>query len=193
VATKDREKQLSVDPLNCWYVVFGALYELYHVLSAIFLGVGSGIVHKENEDILATFLRFTLGRAVNIPELVNASDSQVMIVRNSGCIATAIFTLIIHLINVKTSKLNSARSAAWISAAEAIITDLLGCGIRELGPTNLLCGNFGVILINSMWRDCSHSSNQPLKVITKMINVTLMREAQAGGVIPWPMVKRVRF
>ena len=172
----------------CWYAVFGALHELFHVLSAIFLGVGSGTVHKEDEDIPATFLRFALGRAVNIPELVNANDSQVMIVRNSGCIATVIFAMIIHLINVKTSKLNSASSAAWISAAEAIITDLLGCGIRGLGPTTLLCGNFEVILINPMWRDCSHSRKETLKLLTKMINVTMMREAQASGVIPWPIV-----
>ena len=169
----------------CWYIIFGAIHELFHVLSAVFLGVGSGIARNEGGSILATFLRFALGRAVNIPELVNANPSQVMIVRNTGWIASVILALIIYLISVKTSRLKSARPAAWISAVEAIITDLIGFGIRGLSPTTLLCGNFGVILINPMWRESSESSKQALKLLTKMINVTMMQGAQAGGVITW--------
>lgn len=168
-----------------WYLIFGAFHEISHILAAAILGLGGTTIIPNVHVLFTTLVRITLGRTVFIPGLSNANPFQVLIVCHSGWISSVVLAALVHLLHIKTSKLSSARSAAWITAIEAITTDLLGFGICGLSSTTLLCGNFGVILVNPLWTADSKSSKQALDLLVKMLNVTMMRGAQSGGVITW--------
>jgi len=92
--------------------------------------------------------------------------------------------------------------AAYITAVESIASDLMGFvpkmakNILLLGgggssaatsPTSsiqllLHCGNFGIILLNSQWINVD-GGQRALSVLEKMVEVTMMRGAQSGGVV----------
>jgi hypothetical protein len=91
--------------------------------------------------------------------------------------------------------------AAYIAAVESITSDLMGFvpkmakNILLLGggssaatsPTSsmqllLHCGNFGIILLNSQWINVD-GGQRALSVLEKMVEVTMMRGAQSGGVV----------
>ena len=87
---------------------------------------------------------------------------------------------------------SAATIAAVVTALEAVSTDLLGLGVpSSLGAVassssssssvTLLCGNFGVILINAAWA----GKKEALDILEKMIEVTMMRGAQSGGVVTY--------
>jgi hypothetical protein len=77
---------------------------------------------------------------------------------------------------------------AYVVALEAISTDLFGLVpmsglMKSAGATSILfCGNFGIILINSNWVTVD-GGKAALNVLEKMVNVTMMRGAQSGGVV----------
>jgi hypothetical protein len=167
------------------YLLFGALHELAHLLAARSLGLTTTFSCTA-QSILVGLLQATLARAVSIPELANATPSQLFIVQHSGWVVSLLAACCFHKLHVKNSKWSTAAQlASWITAAEAISTDLLGFGIAGIGPVTLLCGNFGVILINPVWTFDSESSKTALDLLVKMIEVTMMRGAQSGGVITW--------
>ena len=75
---------------------------------------------------------------------------------------------------------SSARLAFWLTALDAAITDVFDAAPRE--PSQLLCGNFGLILLNHAWC-CSENGKKAFDVLEKMVYVTMMRGAQSGGVV----------
>jgi hypothetical protein len=84
--------------------------------------------------------------------------------------------------------------AAYVVALEAISTDLLGLVphyCQQLSATTsstttttirFFCGNFGLILLNNDWI-CHDGGVRALDMLQEMINVTMMRGAQSGGVV----------
>eukprot|EP00581_Thalassiosira_minuscula_P013408 CAMPEP_0183716566 /NCGR_PEP_ID=MMETSP0737-20130205/10436_1 /TAXON_ID=385413 /ORGANISM="Thalassiosira miniscula, Strain CCMP1093" /LENGTH=1583 /DNA_ID=CAMNT_0025945857 /DNA_START=119 /DNA_END=4870 /DNA_ORIENTATION=+ len=78
--------------------------------------------------------------------------------------------------------------AAYITALEAIVTDLLGFTprfnpyIQDTTRILCFCGNFGVLLLNPSWLNID-GGRTALGVLEKMVNVTMMRGAQSGGVV----------
>ena len=43
------------------------------------------------------------------------------------------------------------------------------------------CGNFGIVLLNAAW--CSQNGERAYDLLEKMVNVTMMRGAQSGGIV----------
>lgn len=85
--------------------------------------------------------------------------------------------------------------AAYVTAMDAIWTDLLQMdpypfftsGFSFNDDTNtsrvvFFCGNFGIILLHSSWCD-DHGGRSALDILQKMIEVTMMRGAQSGGIV----------
>ena len=93
--------------------------------------------------------------------------------------------------------------AAYITAVESVTSDLMGffpklvknfllgsvgSGIASSSASTssiellLHCGNFGVILLNSQWINID-GGQRALSVLEKMVEVTMMRGAQSGGVV----------
>ena len=101
------------------------------------------------------------------------------------------------------SAATAAGVAAVVTALDAISTDLLGFlptagshshaaaaagasasygyGYGCTAASVLFCGNFGVILINAAWA----GRKEALDVLEKMVQITMMRGAQSGGVVTY--------
>ena len=84
--------------------------------------------------------------------------------------------------------------AAYVTAMEAIMTDLFGFvpSMDHRPPHDNLesrdsilicfCGNFGILLLNPAWLSID-GGKTALDILEKMVNVTMMRGAQSGGVV----------
>ena len=112
-------------------------------------------------------------------------------------------------------------SAAYITAFESITSDLMGFvpqmaksflhldsssspSLSDDSSIKLLlhCGNFGILLLNSQWINID-GGQRALSMLEKMVEVTMMRGAQSGGVVTFepasgggegcnPVIKGVR-
>jgi hypothetical protein len=53
----------------------------------------------------------------------------------------------------------------------------------SLSTVTFFCGNFGVILLHSAWLDDKSGRKSSIGILQKMIEVTMMRGAQSGGIV----------
>ena len=118
-----------------WYILFGALHELAHVCTALLLGYS-----------LRTDAAFWVG--VLLQRRTDLAVDDCELVRHAGWIASCVIAIVLY----KTKKLEKCKTAAFVTALEALSTDLLGLGhllpaIGSSTTTAVLCGNFGVILL----------------------------------------------
>ena len=176
----------SYKTLLAWYILFGALHEATHVVTALFIGVpwSDGILR---DGIMPFLLRTLLGRqsVVFTTEDGGLCETELWIVRHAGWIASLVLALQIP------RRFQNARWAAVLTACEAISTDLLqfnvilkGMTITTLGEASasvFYCGNFGIILLHHLW--LTDQGQSALDILEKMVKVTMMRGAQSGGVI----------
>lgn len=168
-----------------WYIFFGCLHEASHLISASINGHSDGII--QYDGILPFMYRLFIGRYSIIPELVNHDFDQGNIVRHSGWIFSVIVALLICMFSQK--KHNNAKIAACVTALEAITTDLFkwnalpGMCDPLLASRSAIffCGNFGIIALHHLWFE--NQGKAALDVLEKMVNITMMRGAQSGGVV----------
>lgn len=178
----------NIDPKTClikmviWYFLFGAAHELIHALAAFSFDLHHGMMYN-NESVLLFLLRITLGRALHLPLMEkSATDLQFALVRHVGWI----FSLCIAFAFANSNNIpnkKEAKTAAIITAMEAVATDLLGFG--AVGRATFLCGNFGLILVNPAWTSGPDHGKTALQILKKLVEVTMMRGAQTGGVVCW--------
>lgn len=167
-----------------WYLFCGVLHEGSHVLTASLLGLSAGL------DTPVVFLaKAALGRACSVPALL---DDQTLawkagLVQHAGWIFSAVLALFLVFYGRGKKNMKPFQSAAVVTALEALSTDLLGIGIvAGVSSATLFCGNFGVILLHSGWTDAPGDYGKTaLDLLQKMIEVTMMRGAQTGGVVTW--------
>ena len=102
------------------------------------------------------------------------------LIRHAGWLASIFVALLC------TWAVDSVASAvAWLTAAEAIQSDLLrvaqpGANGSVSGDANaFFCGNFGLILLNGA------NKHMVSPLIRKMIKITVMRGAQSAGVVTY--------
>lgn len=161
--------QHSWQSLLGWYFVLGALHEVAHVVFAILTGQSDNLL----DDGIATFLtRLVLLRQCNLPALACGLSGD--IVRHAGWVTSAV--LVYYFRNNNTACL-----AASLVALEAMSTDLLGLVPCSPNSNVLFCGNFGIILLHKAWS--SNGGTSALDILEKMVQVTMMRGAQSGGVV----------
>jgi hypothetical protein len=132
------------------------------------------------------------------------------IARHTGWIFSVLLALGMHAMNLRSrrgphqpkkqpsesqstflmmiSSITMETFVAYVVALEAISTDLFGLVpmsglMKSAGATSIFfCGNFGIILLNSNWMTVD-GGKAALNVLEKMVNVTMMRGAQSGGVV----------
>ncbi len=89
---------------------------------------------------------------------------------------------------------NGILMAALVTAMEAITTDFIGWDpllplyVGTIRQT-FYCGNFGVILLSRTWFDNKETTSDALDTLQQMIEVTMMRGAQSGGVVFYQPMK----
>ena len=180
-----------------WYFFFGLLHELSHLFAAWLL-LGPIFPDAERSrparSVWIQLLQALIGRACFITTAQTnderGSDFSFQLVRHIGWISSLLLACILQW--GPASKISAnCRRAAWITCLEALCTDLLGQGGGGGSATPgsmagyfLFCGNFGIVFMNSNWLDEKGGQNA-MNMLQKMINITMMRGAQSGGILAW--------
>ena len=117
-------------------------------------------------------LRALFARHVDIPMAAECKRCREL-VRHAGWIVSLLFAF-------ACAAYRAGREvvvAAALTAAEALASDLLA----GAGPPSdrFFCGNFGMLLLDAAWG----ASDSALLILQRMAEVTMMRGAQAGGVV----------
>jgi hypothetical protein len=162
--------------------LLGACHELSHVIAALYFDCFDGAMYPD-ETYLALIVRVVLGRAIDLPALADADESISAIVRHIGWICSTVLAVAVVWAGFQD---NSIANAAVVTAIDALATDFFRLGTTSATTsTMMLCGNFGLILINPSW--ISHPDNgiTALKILQKLVEITMMRGAQTGGVVTW--------
>ena len=171
------------------YVVFGALHELFHILTAKALGYPVFNDIHDMTSIIPTLFGMLFGRTTILPSLGQAEEFHVTLIRHAGWVGSLILYVSIYLIVSHGSHqrsrlapqcsfnfiLKNLQSAALVTLLEALTTDLLGFSILG-GKTTFCCGNFGVIILNNAWVQTPGDNGKTvLDLLEKMISITMMR------------------
>lgn len=214
-----------------WYALFGAFHELFHIITALAIGLLDFSTARENWKTL--IVDALVARQVSIPFRYNHDPAtlawKVAILRLTGWMFSVFLAVFLHwkihrsssssitTTDTMTKSKPSARVrcviAAYATAVDAIATDLFGFPKLHLPPAvlsaagsfsslssfmsillpfdttasivrpgiDLSCGNFGVILLHSAWFE--KGGKYAFDILEKMIQVTMMRGAQSGGVV----------
>ena len=194
-----------------YYVVFGALHECAHVIAAALLHVLLYGGHLDAflrsffaDGVPTVMFRTVFARQTVVPLVTSNNDALFIetMTRHSGWMFSVIVAAVLAYMypNCYRAKLGASASstiiiAATITAVEAIWTDLLCLSVIPLfGPASsgitFFCGNFGLIVINSAWTS-KDNGRHALDLLEQMVNVTMMRGAQSGGVITYCRSKRL--
>ena len=173
------------------YIICGLLHEAAHISVASLYYSQSlefGVSPKSVVLLQAVFGRCSI---IQLSE-----EEHHDIIRHAGWIFSVLLAIVCHLLHnyKRTTKndtddssiLGNIAMVAYIVAFEAIVTDLL-----QLTPMHTamqkdsiicFCGNFGILLLNPSWLSID-GGRTALDVLEKMVNVTMMRGAQSGGVV----------
>ena len=154
-----------------YHWLFGVLHELAHL--AILLGVGLKLKHVLTRDNAVGAL---WKRRVQVSASA-ITRGKACVVRHAGWIASV--ALAIAMEHQQHSA--CVRAAAWLTAVEALATDLLRLGhdhtLRR--TVRFACGNFGLLLL-----DLANKQLVP-EVLKRMVEITMARGAQCGGVVSY--------
>ena len=195
-----------------WYFVFGILHELSHAFIAL-LCIESNQINSWWKDInwrdLLLYRRFEFNPS--LLHEIGDSNRSVFVIRHSGWIASVTIAFVLHLLSSRPIRNDSSdgssknsnffkwcQLAAYMTAIDAVSTDLFQTNpfsVHSVFPTHreqlestnkstitFFCGNFGVILLHSAWL-YEDGGQTTLNLLRKMIEVTMMRGAQSGGIV----------
>jgi hypothetical protein len=168
------------------YLLAGFLHEVTHLVTAmILLGI---------HQVPTNWIGLIIGRSCTIPFLEESEEWEISFIRHAGWIGSIFLTVLVGFMmsvcfdqsnNNHTSTMNAIYWAFLVTALEAISTDLVGFS-SYFNKTTFLCGNFGIILLNSAWTTTPDDYGKTaLDLLEKMIEITMMRGAQTGGVVAW--------
>ena len=207
---KRRRPDVSLGWAIACYAAFGALHEVSHLAAAWAVGRLPPAYHPGLHNVA----RALLGRHVVVATGAGGDEGtwawKDHLVRHAGWMASAALAFVALQSTQPPSSTvagdddddddaeggprwslsTAARVAAVVTFIEAVSTDLLGLipaasanysSDATAFVTTLFCGNFGVILINAAWA----GKREALDVLEKMVQITMMRGAQSGGVVTW--------
>ena len=195
-----------------WYVLAGAWHELAHVGSMMMLMMmnkDGAFFYPNSVKALKSFssfaLKSALGRSADLRQLFpndEKDDGFLLFFERSVAIsrAVAVFASAIlflwSLVELREKQNNNEnrRAKTFAFAAtlfDAICSDVLFSHvgsfreIRKMSSSHsssvVYCGNFGIVLLNAAW--CSQNGERAYDLLEKMVNVTMMRGAQSGGIV----------
>ena len=191
---RSRRQTLS---LLAAYATCGLLHELAHISAAsLFLqsSPGTSIKNVSVGSLLVMAAQAVIGRY----SLVQLGEDQAeyikQLILHAGWMFSLVLALLCHGIHIavrdgqQSKGASTSRNiflspilpmAAYITAFEAIVTDLLGFVpihpyVQDSSRLICFCGNFGVLLLNPSWLSID-GGRTALDVLEKMVNVTMMR------------------
>jgi len=171
--------------LLSYYIIFGALHELSHVAFATILNLiytatpFSEFVRNFFADgILTVAFRTLLARQCSIPFMndMNMPHAWVeAVIRHSGWVASILLAVLTYYLSKHQKLVHHHRHmiviASTITALESLWTDLLqlspipvllsssASSVVQSASITYLCGNFGIIIINSIWMSANNGEH----------------------------------
>lgn len=175
-----------------WYILFGAVHELSHLVAASWWNCLNDYADDDdttqigdNNDMAALFYRTFLGRHTVIPTTCQDGNVPPAMLTHIGWITSLLLALLVHYHAHKNRQRDGTAAAvsfaANITLLEAIWTDLLGLPVlpgifrsttstrMAAATTTLFCGNFGIILLHHSW--FADKGKSPLDVLECMVKV----------------------
>jgi hypothetical protein len=194
-----------------WYILFGILHEGFHIGCAILYLDGSKTLSKivSHDGFVSFLIRLVLERCTILP--YNDEDDTLTtnhresittfaIIRHAGWIGSILVALMVTRFLPSNPKWFPLKQAACLTALEAILTDLFSWSARFIMNDRsseevsiqsdddsiirtaiFYCGNVGIIVLHHLW--FANQGQAALDVLQKMIQITMMRGAQSGGVV----------
>jgi hypothetical protein len=218
-----------------WYIVFGAVHEIGHILAALAVMVTNSDQVNRASPLPFNVFEFRFWYELLISRQVTMDLSSILVSNEDASVAVNMINCIHHagwilslflavviagihnylhsnrrrrrqastkLATIDTTTnmmLSSMQLAAWLTALESIATDL--CGVSTWWGGRLLpssfgtenddnihqsifwCGNFGILLLHHLWLKDSVGRDSALDCLEQMVQITMMRGAQSGGVV----------
>ena len=168
------------------YMICGVLHEAAHIsVASLYYSQLSEFGVSPTSVVL---LQAVFGR-YSVIQLSEKEHHD--IIRHAGWIFSVLLAIVCHLLHnyKRTTKKdnNDIAMVAYIVAFEATVTDLLQLTpmhntVTQNDSIISFCGNFGILLLNPSWLSID-GGRTALDVLEKMVNVTMMRGAQSGGVV----------
>ena len=186
--SKQQQRWSTTVSLLLAYITFGALHELAHLLTAVWLLPSSALSElltdtnnnsSNNNNIATLILHISLGRCLTIPlhtATTNINTLTIALITHSGWIASTVIAILCHVLYKKQwiKSSSSVVLTAYITALEGMTTDLLGFVPHHHnsvgGYMTFFCGNFGVLLLNSSWLSID-GGRTALDVLEKMVSL----------------------
>jgi hypothetical protein len=186
-ATKSESPPFALTCAIVAYAAFGAAHELAHGLSHIVMSLSaSSNAPTRALDIARESLIACVRRAYIVRDVDVLGARGMAIVRACGVMMSLACAVWASKRDGTASRMTPERAravriAAWASVFDALCTDVFDILPRR-SKGMVLCGNFGVVLINAAWATSANGA-RAFDVLEKMVNVTMMRGAQSGGVV----------
>ena len=185
-------RHLTCSLLVAAYIIFGALHELAHLIVASWFLPSSNGANQGTDTLAIAAMQAVIGR-YSLVQLGEDQAEYKQVILHVGWIFSLVLAIVCHMIHIfvrenqqsKRPIMNSiflspiVPVAAYITAFEAVVTDLLGFVpihpyIQDSSRMICFCGNFGVLLLNPSWLSID-GGRTALDVLEKMVNVTMMR------------------
>jgi len=171
------------------YFAFGAVHELSHLFAAAYVTTEEVSPVCFINACWSNLFSVIIDRKIQI-NTDHMNENQVMIIRHTGWIVSLLLAWLFYR---RFGISSSLGLAAAITAIEAICTDLCGFGqllpvgvsnTSSLAGTTFFCGNFGILLLHHWWLT-KRGKTSALDCLEQMVNITMMRGAQSGGVVTY--------
>ena len=154
-----------------WWLLFGAAHELAHLLAACAVGCARGAFTWPNLASAA------FGRQILIPQAPKGWRAAV--VQHAGWLASSALAAAV----VTWGARRRVAGPAVLTMSEALVSDLFAPASQDDRGGWYFCGNFGMIILDEAWTRSSRFRARAKAILQKMIEVTMMRGAQSGGVV----------
>jgi hypothetical protein len=150
------------------YWLLTCVHELFHLAAACVVG------HVGKALTTSNLISATCSKHVHVP---GVSGPRADIIKHAGWAGSMLLAITMS-VGMWESCAAGWKVAAWLTALDAMCSDLLGVTASSR-PDVFHCGNFGVVVINKKHRD------KVVKVLKEMVRITMMRGAQSGGVVTY--------
>lgn len=189
-----------------WYIAFGAIHEVSHVMAAFWIVLRASSPLPVSDLSLPHMGTFGFWSDLILSRRVSMAihdQSMANQIHHAGWIVSLFMAFLVTFYHhycrcgfagrIEKSFDRSPspmQLAAWLTAVEAMATDLLGMGRLWNGQDGsssyvFWCGNFGVLLLHHLWFQDPSGRQAALDCLEHMIQITMMRGAQSGGVVTY--------
>jgi len=134
------------------YWLLTCVHETFHILAACVVG------HFFSALTTSNLISAACSRHVHVP---GVSGWRADVIQHAGWIGSVVVALCLNLGECETF----VQAAAWLTALDAMCSDLLGMTASSCKDV-FYCGNFGLVILNKEHRD------KVLKILQEMVRIT---------------------